>query len=154
MGVQKHVLEITSSVSAEKMFQGLVIDMYSILAKVAPGAYKHVETIGDGGAGTIKHITLPDGAPITTMTVRTDAIDKKARTLDYSAIGGDILMGFLDKIENHVVVVPNADGGSTTTTTAIYHTKGDAVVPEENIKYADQQNTLLFKVVEAYVIAN
>lgn len=61
MGVQKHVLEITSSVSAEKMFQGLVIDMYSILAKVAPGAYKHVETIGDGGAGTIKHITLPDG---------------------------------------------------------------------------------------------
>ena len=88
------------------------------------------------------------------MTLRTDGLDKKGFTIDYSVIDGDVLMGFIDKIENHLSVVPTADGGSTTKTTAIFHTKGDAVVPEENIKYAEEQNTLLFKAVEAYLIAN
>ncbi|KAL8121537.1 hypothetical protein AgCh_018319 [Apium graveolens] len=77
-----------------------------------------------------------------------------ALTHEVSVIDGDILLGFIDKIENHLVVVPTADGGSTTKTTSIFHTKGDAVVPEENIKYAVERNTLLFKAVEAYLIAN
>nr|ADL32664.1 PRP-like protein [Daucus carota] len=154
MGVQKHEQEITSSVPAEKMFHGLILDIDNVLPKAAPGAYKNVEIKGDGGVGTIKHITLPEGGPVTTMTQRTDGLDKKNCTIDYSYIDGDILMGFIDKIENHLSVVPNADGGSTTKTTAIFHTKGDAVVPEENIKYAEAQNTMLFKAVEAYLIAN
>ncbi|KAK1380316.1 Major allergen Pru ar like [Heracleum sosnowskyi] len=143
MGVQSHVLELSSSLSAEKIFQGLVID-----------AYKNVEIKGDGGAGTIKNITLPDGSPITTMTLRTDAINKEALTLDFTVIDGDILLGFIESIANHLVVVPTADGGSITKTTAIFHTKGDAVVPEENIKFANEQNTALFKALEAYLIAN
>lgn len=88
------------------------------------------------------------------MTLRTDGLDKEAFTFDVTVIDGDILLGFIDKIENHLVVVPTADGGSTAKTTTIFHTKGDAVVPEENIKYADERNTLLFKAVEAYLIAN
>ncbi|KAK1380325.1 major allergen Pru ar 1-like [Heracleum sosnowskyi] len=154
MGVQSHVLELTSSLSAEKVFQGLVIDADSVIPKAAPGAYKTVEVKGDGGAGTIKNITLPEGSPITTMTLRTDAVNKEALTYDYSVIEGDILLGFIESIENHLSVVPTADGGSITKTTAIFHTKGDAVVPEENIKYANEQNTALFKAVEAYLIAN
>ncbi|KAK1390435.1 Major allergen Pru ar 1 [Heracleum sosnowskyi] len=154
MGVQKHEQEITSSVSAEKMFNGLILDIDNILPKAAPGAYKNVEIKGDGGVGTIKHITLADGGPITTMTLRTDGLDKKAFTTEYSIIDGDVLLGFIDKIENHLSVVPTADGGSITKTTAIFHTKGDAVVPEENIKYADAQNAMLFKAVEAYLLAN
>ncbi|KAL8121538.1 dau c 1 isoallergen Dau c 1.0301 [Apium graveolens] len=154
MGLQKHEQEITSSVSAEKMFKGLILDVDNILPKAAPGAYKNVEIKGDGGVGTIKNITLPDGSPITTMTLRTDGLDKKAFTIDYSIIDGDVLLGFIEKIENHLSVVPTADGGSTTKTTTTFHTKGDAVVPEENIKYADAQNEMLFKAVEAYLIAN
>lgn len=61
MGLQKHEQVITSSVSAEKIFNGLVLDIYNILPKAAPGAYKNVEIKGDGGVGTIKHITFPDG---------------------------------------------------------------------------------------------
>lgn len=88
------------------------------------------------------------------MTLRTDALDKKAFTIDYSVIDGDILLGIIDVIETHLVIVPTADGGSTAKTATKFHTKGDAVVPEENIKYADEQNALLFKAVEAYLIAN
>ncbi|KAK1380318.1 Major allergen Pru ar like [Heracleum sosnowskyi] len=154
MGVESHVLELSSTVSAQKIFQGLVIDADTVIPKAAPGAYKNVEIKGDGGAGTIKIITLPDGSPITTMTLRTDAINKEALTFDFTVIDGDILLGFIESIENHVVVVPTADGGSITKTTAIFHTKGDAVVPEENIKFANEQNTVLFRALEAYLIAN
>lgn len=88
------------------------------------------------------------------MTLRVDAINKETLTFDYTVIDGDILLGFIESIENHLVVVPTSDGGSITKTTAIFHTKGDAVVPEENFKYANEQNTALFKAIEAYLIAN
>ena len=88
------------------------------------------------------------------MSIRTDAVNKEAFTLDSTIIGGDVLLEFVESIETHLVVVPTADGGSITKTTAIFHTKGDAVVPEENIKFADEQNTALFKAIEAYLIAN
>nr|CAB03716.1 major allergen [Daucus carota] len=154
MGAQSHSLEITSSVSAEKIFSGIVLDVDTVIPKAAPGAYKSVDVKGDGGAGTVRIITLPEGSPITSMTVRTDAVNKEALTYDSTVIDGDILLGFIESIETHLVVVPTADGGSITKTTAIFHTKGDAVVPEENIKFADEQNTALFKAIEAYLIAN
>ena len=61
MGAQSHVLEITSTVSAEKIFKGVVLEVDTVLPKAAPGAYKNVEIVGDGGAGTIRNITLADG---------------------------------------------------------------------------------------------
>ena len=61
MGAQSHVLEISSSVSAEKIFQAIVLDVDTVIPKAAPGAYKSVEVKGDGGPGTIRIITLPDG---------------------------------------------------------------------------------------------
>lgn len=88
------------------------------------------------------------------MTVRTEAIDKQAMTADVSVIEGDILLGIIDKIETHVKVVPTAGGGCTCTSVSKYHTKGDAVVPQENLKFADEQNTQLFKAIEAYLLAN
>ncbi|KAK1380306.1 Major allergen Pru ar 1 [Heracleum sosnowskyi] len=154
MGVQNLVLEITSTVSAGKIFNALCLEIDSIIPKAAPGAYKNVEIKGDGGAGTTKHVTLPDGGPITTMTLRIDGINKETLTFDYTVIDGDILLGFVESIEHHLVVVPTADGGSITKTTAIFHTKGDVVVPEGSIKYANEQNTALFKAIEAYLIAN
>ncbi|KAK1380304.1 Major allergen Pru ar 1 [Heracleum sosnowskyi] len=154
MGLQRNELEITSTVSAGRMFKGLVLEVDNIIPRAAPGAYKNVEVKGDGGVGTIKHITLSDASPIKTMTLRTDAINKEALTFDYSVIEGDILLGFIESIENHLTIVPTADGGSTTKTIATFHTKGDAVVPEENIKFANEQNTALFKAIEAYLLDN
>ncbi|WOH13030.1 hypothetical protein DCAR_0832539 [Daucus carota subsp. sativus] len=60
MGAQSHVLEISSSVSAEKIFQAIVLDVDTVIPKAAPGAYKSVDVKGDGGPGTIRIITLPD----------------------------------------------------------------------------------------------
>lgn len=61
MSPQMNELEITSTVSAGRMFKGLVLEVDNIIPRAAPGAYKTVEVKGDGGVGTIKHITLDDG---------------------------------------------------------------------------------------------
>lgn len=86
------------------------------------------------------------------MKTRIDAIDKEALTYTYSVIGGDILLDILESITNHFKVEPHSDGGSIITSTVIYKTKGDAVIPEENIKDALEKNLQLFKAVEAYLI--
>lgn len=93
-------------------------------------------------------------SPHKNVTLRTDAIDKQAMTADISAIDGDILLGIIDKIETQIKVAPAAGGGCTCTHTSKYHTKGDAVVPQENLKIADEQSTKLFKAVEAYLLDN
>lgn len=61
MGVQKSEVEATSSVSAEKLFKGLCLDIDTLLPQVLPGAIKSSETLeGDGGVGTIKLVHLGD----------------------------------------------------------------------------------------------
>lgn len=88
------------------------------------------------------------------MKQRIDAIDKEALTYNYTIIEGDILLGFIESINNHISFVPTADGGCTVKNTIIFTTKGEAVVPEENIKYATETNNAIFKAVEAYLLAN
>lgn len=89
-----------------------------------------------------------------TMKQRVDAIDKDALTYTYSIIGGDILLDIIESIVNHFTIVSTPDGGSIVKNTTIYNTKGDAVIPEENIKDATEKSGLIFKAVEAYLLAN
>ncbi|WOH07321.1 hypothetical protein DCAR_0726751 [Daucus carota subsp. sativus] len=155
MGVQKSEVEVTSTVAAGKLYQVLCLDIDTLLPQALPGAIKSSEILqGDGGVGTIKLVHLGDASPYNTMKQKIDAIDKEALTYSYSVIDGDILLGFIDSINNHVVFVPKADGGCTVKNTIIFNTKGDAVVPEESIKYATETNNAIFKAVEAYLTAN
>lgn len=90
-------------------------------------------------------------SPHRTMTIRIDALDKQALTSRNSIIGGDVLLGIIDKIENDLKFKPASGGGCIFKAISTYHTKGDAVVPEENIKFADVQRIQLFRAVEAYL---
>ena len=84
---------------------------------------------------------------------RVDAIDKDALTYSYSIIEGDILLGKLESITNQFTVVLTGEGCIVKNTT-IYTPIGDAVIPEENIKEATEKSGLIFKAVEAYLLAN
>ena len=54
MGVQKTEVEAPSTVSAEKMYQGFLLDMDTVFPKVLPQLIKSVEILeGDGGVGTV-----------------------------------------------------------------------------------------------------
>lgn len=62
MGVQKTQAEAPSSVPAEKLYKGSFLDMDTVVPKAYPQGIKSIKIIeGDGGVGTIKHITLGDG---------------------------------------------------------------------------------------------
>lgn len=62
MGVQKTEVEATSTVPAEKLFNGLLLEIDTILPKAFPQAIKSTEILeGDGGVGTVKLVTLGEG---------------------------------------------------------------------------------------------
>ncbi|KAK1390434.1 Fag s 1 pollen allergen [Heracleum sosnowskyi] len=129
--------------------------MDSLIPQVLRGAIKSSEILqGDGRVGTIKLVQLGDASPFNTMKQRIDAIDNEALTYNYTIIDGDILLGFIESIYSHVAFVPTADGGCNVKNTIIFNTKGDAVVPEDSIKYATETNNAIFKAVEAYLISN
>lgn len=62
MGVQKTENQSISPVPAEKLFKGSFLDADTVVPKAFPEGIKSVEVLeGDGGVGTIKHVTLGDG---------------------------------------------------------------------------------------------
>ncbi|KAL1832574.1 hypothetical protein ACET3Z_002225 [Daucus carota] len=154
MGVQKTEVEAPSTVSAEKMYQGFLLDMDTVFPKVLPQLIKSVEILeGDGGVGTVRLVHLGEATEYTTMKQKVDVIDKAGLGYTYTTIGGDILVEGLESVVNQFVVVPT-DGGCIVKNTTIYNTKGDAVLPEDKVKEATEKSGLAFKAVEAYLLAN
>ncbi|KAK2984072.1 hypothetical protein RJ640_012023 [Escallonia rubra] len=170
--------EVSSSISASKLFHALVLDGDNLVPKLLPAAIKSSEIVeGDGGVGSIKLITFGEGqflsrAPsssclvttqtfyysrtnrLKTMKHRVDGIDKESFTYSYTLIEGDALMDMIESITYHIKIVPSADGGSVYKNRSIYHTKGDAQIAEEEIKAGKDKAKGIFKVVEAYLHAN
>ncbi|KAJ4825358.1 hypothetical protein Tsubulata_046197 [Turnera subulata] len=61
MGAFSYETEVTSTVAPCRLFKALVIDQGAIIPKVAPQAFKSIETLeGDGGPGSIKQINFAD----------------------------------------------------------------------------------------------
>ncbi|MEI4855913.1 hypothetical protein, partial [Klebsiella pneumoniae] len=59
----------------------------TVVPKAFPQGIKSIEILeGDGGVGTIKHITLGDATPFNSMKTRIDGIDKDALTYSYKII--------------------------------------------------------------------
>ncbi|KAF7146367.1 hypothetical protein RHSIM_Rhsim04G0231400 [Rhododendron simsii] len=153
MGVITYDMEVSSSIPPSRMFKAFVLDADTLIPKILPQAIKSVETLeGDGGAGTIKLITL--GSAYKSVKQRVDAIDKENFTYSYSVIEGDALMGIFDSISYHIKIVASADGGSICKNRSIYQTKGDAQVTEEEIKSGKEKASAMFKAIEAYLVAN
>lgn len=62
MGAVTTDVEVASSVPAQTIYKGFLLDMDNIIPKVLPQAIKSIEILsGDGGAGTIKKVTLGEG---------------------------------------------------------------------------------------------
>ncbi|GFZ13935.1 hypothetical protein Acr_24g0001250 [Actinidia rufa] len=155
MGVITYDMEIPSSIPPAKMFKAFVLDGDTLIPKILPQAIKNVEILeGDGGAGTIKHITFGEGSAYKSVKQRVDAIDKENFTYSYTVIEGDVLMGTFESISYHIKIVASPDGGSICKNRSIYNTKADAQVTEEEIKSGKEKASGMFKALEAYLLAN
>ncbi|KAH7842225.1 hypothetical protein Vadar_002864 [Vaccinium darrowii] len=155
MGAITYDMEVSSKIPPSRMFKAFVLDADTLIPKILPQAIKSVETLeGDGGAGTVKLITLGEGYAYKSVKQRVDAIDKENFTYSYSVIEGDALIGVFESISYHIKIVASPDGGSICKNRSIYRTKADAQVTEEEIKSGKEKATGMFKAIEAYLLAN
>ena len=88
------------------------------------------------------------------MVQQIDAVDTEKLTHDYSVIEGDVLGDVVEKISYATKVVAGPDGGSILKNTSTYYTKGDHAITDNQIKVGKEKSIALFKVVEAYLVAN
>ncbi|XP_024024064.1 major allergen Pru av 1-like [Morus notabilis] len=152
MGVSTHNDEFTSTVAPARLFKAAVLDADNLFPKIAPDAAKSAENIeGNGGPGTIKKITFPDGKYV---KQKLDAIDHDNYSYSHSIIEGDVLSADIEKISHETKFVAAPGGGSVIKVTTTFHTVGSAPVDEAKAKEGKEKAAGLFKLVEGYLEAN
>ncbi|GLT72513.1 hypothetical protein SLA2020_444400 [Shorea laevis] len=130
MGVFNYETEATSVIPAARLFKAFILDGDNLFPKVAPQAISSVENIeGNGGPGTIKKISFPEGFPFKYVKDRVDEVDHTNFKYSYSVIEGG-------PISNK------------------YHTKGDHEVKAEQIKASKEMGETLLRAVESYLLAH
>ncbi|GMI70276.1 MLP-like protein 423 [Hibiscus trionum] len=154
MGVFPYDFEITSPVSPVRLFNALVVEADKVFPKAAPQAIKSVEIQGDGGPGTIIKINFAEGLPYQYVKHQVDAVDKASFSYNYSVIEGGPLGVKLEKISYENKFVAAGDGGTVCKSSMKFYTIGDCVFTEEDIKAFIQSTEVLYKGVEAYLLAN
>ncbi|CAL8080363.1 unnamed protein product [Prunus armeniaca] len=155
MGVFTYETEFTSVIPPEKLFKAFILDADNLIPKVAPTAVKGTEILeGDGGVGTIKKVTFGEGSQYAYVKHRVDGIDKDNLSYSYTLIEGDALSDVIEKIAYDIKLVASPNGGSIVKTISHYHTKGDVEIKEEQVKAGKEKAAGLFKLVEAYLLAN
>ncbi|CAL2226856.1 unnamed protein product [Prunus armeniaca] len=155
MGVFTYETEFTSVIPPEKLFKAFILDADNLIPKVAPTAVKGTEILeGDGGVGTIKKVTFGEGSQYGYVKHKVDGIDKDNLSYSYTLIEGDALSDVIEKIAYDIKLVASPNGGSIVKTISHYHTKGDVEIKEEQVKAGKEKAAGLFKLVEAYLLAN
>ncbi|XP_021280814.1 pathogenesis-related protein STH-2-like [Herrania umbratica] len=154
MGVTTYTQEFTCSVAPARMFKALILDSDNLIPKLMPKSIKNVELIhGDGGVGSIKQTNFPEGSHFKYLKNRIDALDVDNCVCKYTTIEGDVIGDKLESI-SYELKFEASGAGCVCKMTSHYHTKGDFVLKEEEIKAGKEQAVGMYKVVEAYLLAN
>ncbi|XP_024024979.1 major allergen Pru av 1 [Morus notabilis] len=152
MGVFTYDDEVTSTIAPARLFKAFVLDADNLIPKIAPEAAKNTETVeGNGGPGTIRKITFPDGKYV---KQRLDSIDHDNFSYSHSLIGGYVLSPEVEKISHETKFVASPSGGSIVKTTTKFYAVGDFQVDEAKAKEGKEKATGLFKLVEGFLHAN
>ncbi|KAF3437742.1 hypothetical protein FNV43_RR20498 [Rhamnella rubrinervis] len=147
--------ENTSVIAPARLFKSLILDADSLIPKVVPQAVKNTEIVsGNGGPGTIKKVQFGEGSQFKYVVQQIDEVDAEKLTYNYTVIEGDVLGDAVEKISYATKVIAGQGGGSILKNTATYFTKADHVIPDEQIKQGKEKSFGLFKIVEAYLVAN
>ncbi|XP_055822042.1 pathogenesis-related protein STH-2-like [Solanum dulcamara] len=153
MGVTTYTQDIVGQVDATRVFKALVLDADNLVPKLMSQAVKNIETI-EGHDGCIKKMNFVEGYPIKYLKHKIHVIDNKNMVIKYSLIEGEVLGENLEHISYDVRFEGCENGGCICKTISEYHTNGDFIVKEEEIKEDRDKAIELFKLVEAYLLAN
>lgn len=83
-----------------------------------------------------------------------EVVDVDNLVCKYSTIEGEMMGDKLETIGHEATVEGSGNGGCVCKNIIKYHTKGDYVLKEEEIKGSADQAMGLFKAVEQYLLAN
>ncbi|KAL2469620.1 major allergen Pru ar 1-like [Abeliophyllum distichum] len=154
MGVFSFVHELKTNVSPKRLFKALITHNHEVLPKVSP-TIKSVETVqGDGGVGSIKKTVFSDDSPIKILKNRVDFIDTENCVSKFTLIEGDALDDKVEKICYELKFEDSKDGGCVLKIKSDYHTKGGAVLKEEDVKAGQDHAIELYKACADYLVAN
>ncbi|MCE3051234.1 Pathoproteinsis- protein STH-2 [Datura stramonium] len=154
MGVTTYTQDIITQVDPSRIFKALVLDADSLVPKLMSQVVKNIETLEDDDGRSIKKMNFVEGYPIKYLKHKIHVIDNKNMVIKYSLIEGEVLGENLEHISYDVRFEGSENGGCICKTTSEYHTNGDFIVKEEEIKEDKEKAIELFKVVEAYLLAN
>ncbi|QCD84105.1 Bet v I type allergen [Vigna unguiculata] len=145
--------QTTSPVAPATLYKALVKDADDIVPK-AVDSFKSVEIVeGNGGVGTIKKISFLEDGETKFVLHKIEGIDEAKLGYSYS-IGGAALPDTAEKITIDSILSDGPNGGSVVKLSLKYHSKGDAPPNEDELKAGKAKSDALFKVIEAYLLAN
>ncbi|XP_010064214.2 major allergen Pru av 1 [Eucalyptus grandis] len=155
MGVITFHFDVPSPIPLARMFKAAVLDADNLLPIVLPQVVKSVEVLeGDGGPGTIKLMTFAEGNPYKTVKLKVEALDKENFTYCYSIIEDEMLGTTFEKVTYEVKINALPLGGSMLKCTNSYFTNCEVDVTEEEINARKETVSLMYKTIEAYLLAN
>ncbi|KAK4354870.1 hypothetical protein RND71_027064 [Anisodus tanguticus] len=152
MGVTTYTQDIATLVDPARVFRGLVLDADNLVPKLMSQVVRNIETVE--GDGCIKKMNFVEGYPIKYLKHKIHVIDNKNMVIKYSLIEGEVLGENLEHISYDVRFEGSENGGCICKTISEYHTNGDFIVKEEEIKEGKEKAVELVRVVEAYLLAN
>ncbi|CAA3017036.1 pathogenesis-related STH-2-like [Olea europaea subsp. europaea] len=151
MGISKFFHEIKAKANHKRMFKAVMIENADVLPKASPHI-KKIETVqGDGGVGSIKKTTFSDGKY---MKNKIDHLDPANGVAKLTLFEGDVLGDKIESISYEVKFEDSKDGECVVKITTEYHTKGDVVLKEEDIKASKEQSFEFYKAYADYLNAN
>ncbi|MBA0577841.1 hypothetical protein ES332_D10G215300v1 [Gossypium tomentosum] len=154
MGVVSYEFEVTSPIAPARLFKAFVLEAAKVWPTAAPHAVKSVELEGDASPGSIVKITFVEGLPYQYMKHQIGGHDENNFSYSYSMIEGGPLGDKLEKISYENQFVAAADGGSICKSSIKYYTIGDYVITEDEIKALIKGSEVVYKAIEAYLLAN
>ncbi|XP_050219267.1 major allergen Pru ar 1-like [Mercurialis annua] len=155
MGVFCYSDEYTSPIPPARLFKALILDSNNLIPKLMPQVVQSIQYVeGDGGVGSIRQINFQQGHQVKYVKNKIETLDVENYTYKYSMVEGDGLLERLESAVYEVELVAGADGGSINKMKSTYHTKGDIVLSEEEVKAGKEKAIGMYKVVEAYLLQN
>ncbi|KAG8480856.1 hypothetical protein CXB51_025496 [Gossypium anomalum] len=151
MGVVSYEFEVTSQIAPARLFKAFLPRFGPRLPLMQS---RVLSSKGDASPGSIVKITFVEGLPYQYMKHQIGGHDENNFSYSYSMIEGGPLGDKLEKISYENQFVAAADGGSICKSSMKYYTVGDYVITEDEIKTLIKGSEVVYKAIEAYLLAN
>ncbi|KAF5194331.1 Pathogenesis-related protein [Thalictrum thalictroides] len=155
MGITGFTVEITTPISANKMFHAAILDGHNLVPKLMPEIISSASiSEGDVRVGSIKQINFTEAMPFAYLKERIDILDKENLECKFTLIEGADIGKKLEWATSHIKAEPKSDGGCIYKVSSELKTLSGLQYSEEELQMSKNAATGMVKAMEAYLIAH